>query len=174
MKYVGQDQQSVNTWECLDSFSYANSSTIREQDEEFRHQKNCMANAMKSVTSFEGTDGQPGNKAYVMSHFMREFNATNIWPDQQDSDDNILNISAENMYIDLIFAATGMDTHTKLNHTLDWVNPLDGQQDVLSCPNGAQQEPETAEKNETSGAKNISVYQVILASSLAFLVSLIG
>ena len=53
-----------------------------------------MANAKKSTSNFQGTPGGADNKAYLIGHFMKEFDAKNVYSDNNDSEDLVL-VSSE-------------------------------------------------------------------------------
>lgn len=94
MKYAGQAQGEVNEFTCKDG-NKGDGNTALTYDVDTSQKFNCMANTKKSVSSFEGTRKQDGNKGYFMLHYMKEFDPKSVWPDNKDSEDLVMTMDGE-------------------------------------------------------------------------------
>ena len=126
MNYAGQGIDDKNTWECIEGHS-DKAATEKPTLDTFM-KKNCMANMEKSTSNFQGTAGQVDNKAYLIGHFMREFDAKSAFPDNKEEEDLAMTNDAT-VKVDLVFAFSGKDDMKK---SFDIKAPL-GPDDGKSC-----------------------------------------
>lgn len=62
---------------------------------------------LKSTSSFQGTDGEADNKAYLIGHFMREFDAKDAFPENDDKEDIVLT-NDDKLLVDVNFVVSGL------------------------------------------------------------------
>jgi hypothetical protein len=129
MTYVGQGLNDKNTWECIEGFSEL---TATKYTPDTYKKFNCMANSEKSTSTFAGTAGGADNKAYLIGHFMREFDAKVVFPENDDKEDIAIK-NDDTLKIDLLFAFSGQDDKTKKYEIKGPLGPKEG----LSCSSSA-------------------------------------
>lgn len=119
---------------------------------------NCMANAKKSTSNFQGTAGQADNKAYLIGHFMREFDAKTVFPDNKDSEDIVISYE-KFLKADLVFAFSGQDDIKKAAVELKMLEPMGDKKDTLSCEG----------RSNTTAAQYLQAFSKISLVSFALL-----